>query len=601
MTEQLPSDAKRSATARTAAQVAWVAGIFCVLVVIGLTVDFANRRIEDPLDAPEMVELKAELAQNPRDEALKKRIRGLDLVLREEYFQHRRFTTVGAGLLLAGAIVLLLSLKTAAEATREPPEPDTAKEMESRTSDRGRLAVTALLAVLAAAAWFGTRTTFDVPLEVAVRDGNTPDAENTAAHPEADPDSADTPADNVGGAATAEEIAANWPRLRGPTGLGVAGECAVPTEWNVPEGKNVLWKTEVPLPGNNSPVVWGDRVFLSGATKNERKVFCFDAKSGKLLWAKNVPGTPQSTAKPPKVMDDTGFAAPTMATNGHGVFAMFATGDLAAFDFEGRLAWSRSFGPLQNMYGHASSLCVFEDLLVVQIDQGGEAKDGLSRIYGLNTADGTTAWETARDVRNSWTSPIVVDTPQGKQLITSAAPWAISYDPKTGKELWRSKAMTQDVGPSPVYANGTAFFVNEFPALLAIATDGSGDVTESKILWKAEDGLPDTASPLATDELVLLSASYIMTCYDAKSGEMLWEEEFDASFSSSPTLVGNRLFLFGYDTEPEGLSWVIEPTREGCKRIAENPLGEKCVTSPAIVGNRIFIRGKRHLMCLGQE
>ena len=600
MTQTPSAEERHKRTARTATQTAWAAGFFCALVLIGLAVDFANRRIEDPLDAPEIVALKKELVATPRDEDLKARIRKLDLALRQEYFQHRRFTAAGAGLLLLGTIVLIISLKTASDASRTPPMPSPSdkKDFERHTSSRGRWAVVAVSGLLVATAVLAARTTFETPLEIAKTDVPSP---SEPADPTATVSDTAQPAD-VAASPSDEELAANWPRFRGATGLGVTADCNIPSQWNVPDGKNVLWKTEVPLPGNNSPVVWGDRVFLTGATEKERKVFCFDAKDGTLLWAKEVKIASSASAEPPEVMEDTGFAASTAATNGRGIFAMFANGDLAAFDFEGHLAWSRAFGPLQNMYGHATSLAVFEDKLIVQLDQGSEAKDGLSKLYAINTSDGTNAWETPRDVRNSWTSPIIVDTPQGKQLVTSAAPFTISYDPKTGKERWRAKAMTQDVGPSPVYANGTVFVVNEFPALMAIAADGTGNVTESKILWKGEDGLPDTASPLATNELVLLVASYgIVTCYDAKNGELLWEEEFEATFNSSPTLVGNRLFLFAYDTEPAGLVWVLEPTREGCKRLAENQLGENCVTSPAIVGDRFYVRGKKHLFCIGKQ
>lgn len=599
---------KRTRTALAATRLGWVAGVFCLLVIIGLAVDFANRRIEDPLDAPEILSLKEELAANPRDEALKTQIRRLDRELREDYFRHRRFTAIGAGLLLVGGIVFFAALKARADAIRKPPIPGPAEKKDAHTqvSRRARFAVVATLGILFAAAIFGSRSAVEIPLDFAkTKDPGESQVATVAVPTATDPAPAGggvsdpQPAADISGAASPEEISKNWPRFRGPGGLGIAPESGVPSQWSVPEGKNLLWKTEVPLPGNNSPVVWNDRVFLTGATEEERKVFCFDAADGKLLWTKAVPSTPESTAEVPEVMEDTGFAAPTAATNGRGIFAIFANGDLAAFDFDGGLAWSRHFGPLKNMYGHAASLCVFEDLLIVQLDQA-EAKDNLSKLYALNTADGTTAWEAPRDVRNSWTSPILADTPTGKQLITSAAPWAISYDAKTGKELWRAKAMTQDVGPSPAYAAGTAFFANEFPGLLAIAADGSGDVTDSKILWKAEDGLPDTSSPLATETMLLLVSSYgIVTCYDPKSGEMLWEEEFEATFSSSPTLVGNRLFLFATHTDPEGMAWVVEPTPEGCNRISENTLGENCVTSPAIVADRLYIRGATHLMCIG--
>ena len=158
------------------------------------------------------------------------------------------------------------------------------------------------------------------------------------------------------------EIAKAWPRFRGPGGLGISAYTNVPDAWDAASGKGIVWKTPVPLPGNNSPVVWGKRVFLSGADKHRREVYCFDADSGKLVWRQNVPGTPQSTAKPPEVTDDTGYAAPTTATDGRRVFAIFANGDLAAFDVSGKPAWAKSLGIPENSYGHASSLDHLQEL-----------------------------------------------------------------------------------------------------------------------------------------------------------------------------------------------------------------------------------------------
>jgi outer membrane protein assembly factor BamB len=186
------------------------------------------------------------------------------------------------------------------------------------------------------------------------------------------------------------------------------------------------------------------------------------------------------------------------------------------------------------------------------------------------------------------------------QLITCADPWVIAYNPADGRqEYWRAKVLRQDVGPSPTFADGLVYVANQFPYLSAIKPDGSGDVTKSQVVFTAEDGLPDTCSPLATSQFVfLLTSDGLLTCYDAKSGEKLWEHDFDGlPFSSSPGLVGKLVYL----VSKEGKSFVIEPTREGCKIVAEGNLGENCVTSPAFQDGRIYLRGQKHLFCIEEN
>jgi outer membrane protein assembly factor BamB len=156
------------------------------------------------------------------------------------------------------------------------------------------------------------------------------------------------------------------------------------------------------------------------------------------------------------------------------------------------------------------------------------------------------------------------------------------------------------VGPSPTFADGIVYAANEFPGVTAIRVGGTGDLATTNILWEADVGAPDCASPVATDKFVLVLASYgILTCYNAKEGgEPLWEEEFeDANFTASPSLVGPYVYL----VEEEGKVWVVEPTEKECKRVAEAQVGEACVTSPAFQEGRIYIRGERHLFCMGRR
>lgn len=388
-----------------------------------------------------------------------------------------------------------------------------------------------------------------------------------------------------------------WPRFRGPDGLGISAYANVPETWDAKSGKNILWKAAVPLSGNNSPVVWGKRVFLSGATRQRREVYCFDAERGKLLWQQTVPGTPQSTARPPRVGEDTGYASSTTATDGRRVFAIFANGDLAAFDMAGKLAWSKSLGIPENTYGYATSLCLYRNLLFVQFDQG-STRTPKSKLLAFDTATGKPVWQAVRSVPNSWSTPIVIRYAGQDQLIASADPWVIAYRPADGAELWRAKCLRTDIAPSPVYADGKVFVANDNSVLSAIRVDGKGDVTATHIAWKGEDGMPDTSSPLATKDYVFLLASFgTLTCYDAAKGGVLWSQDFDGQFCSSPGLAGNRLYL----QSKEGKAYVVEPGRQKCKPIGQCELGEECVSSPAFQDGRIYLRGAKHLFCIGKH
>ncbi|MFV1966787.1 MAG: PQQ-binding-like beta-propeller repeat protein [Pirellulaceae bacterium] len=396
----------------------------------------------------------------------------------------------------------------------------------------------------------------------------------------------------------AEELCQSWPSFRGPEGSGVSVYTNVPTEWDGASGRGILWKTRTPLPGTNSPIVWKDRVFLSGATRDRREVYCVDAASGQVVWRKEVTGKSADAGQPIKVSKETGLAAPTMATEGRFVYAMFATGDLAGFDFAGNQIWARSLGAPKNHYGHASSLAIHDGRVIVQLDQG-KADDGRSKLLALDGATGETVWQVTRPVPASWCSPIVVRHESRPLIITCSDPWVIAYAPQSGTEIWRADCLAPaEIGPSPVYSEGVVFAANDFAALSAIRADGTGDVSDTRIAWSVDVGLPDICSPLATDRFILLLTSYgTLTCFDKKQGgDPLWEEEFEVGFASSPSLVGNRIYLFSR----KGRVWIVEPTREECRRIAEADLGEECVTSPAFQDGRIYIRGKKHLFCIGK-
>jgi outer membrane protein assembly factor BamB len=285
-----------------------------------------------------------------------------------------------------------------------------------------------------------------------------------------------------------------------------------------------------------------------------------------------------------------------MATDGRRVFAIFANGDLAAFDFEGKIAWSKSLGLPDSHYGYSSSLAMYKNLLLVQYDQGFD-KDPASKILAFDSASGEIAWQTERKVPNSWASPIVIRAGERDQVVTVANPWVIAYHPADGKELWRANCLRGDIGPSPAFAANKIFVANDGAKLSAIPADSEGDVSK-KILWQGEDGMPDTCSVLANEQFVLLfDSGATLNCYDAEKGDLLWDESFDDPACSSPSFVGKRVYIFA----TKGKCLVVEPTKEKCERIAENDLGEECVSSPAFQNGCFYLRAKDHLFCIGEK
>lgn len=391
-----------------------------------------------------------------------------------------------------------------------------------------------------------------------------------------------------------EEYHANWPRFRGPDGGGVATQGNPPVTCDIQAGTNIAWSAPLPLPGFGSPVIWGDRVFLSGGDETRREVLCFDVASGKQLWASPVPKTAGSPEEAPPVPEQCGMAAATVATDGRLVYAMFANGDLAAFHFDGTLAWSKYLAASKNPYGHAASLLTWQDRLIVQLDQG-DPDDKLSKIYAFDGATGAVAWEQARPVGASWATPIVLAAAGQAQIVTLAVPLVIAYAAKDGAELWRADCLDGLVTPSPIFAGGTLFVINPSNKLQAIRPDGHGDVTKTHLGWGVEDGIPDVTSPVSDGELIfLLDSSGVLSCYDAKDGKKQWQHDFGDECNASPSIAGHQLYVF----TKKGSMEVVEVARE-FKELSHSSLGEEIFASPAFAQNRIFVRGMKHLICIG--
>ncbi|MBP88072.1 MAG: hypothetical protein CMJ64_15330 [Planctomycetaceae bacterium] len=578
-----------------------VAAVFSALVCVLLLVDASNRLAKVPLDAPQFVALREQFVEEPNNDALREEIRNLDFALRQEYFREQQFTETGSYLLLGGIALTLIMGKWAATIRRKLPAPkpkESGPDSDERLSRSGLWAVAVLILALFGTTWAmkaSSPSALPATLEELAALREQANKENEVG--EVADNLVVTTEPAVPELPAPEELRQSWPSFRGPDGSGISRYANVPTSWDGATGEGIAWKTSIPLPGVNSPIVWRDRVFLSGATEERREVYCIDAASGKILWQKDVVGVAAEGSEPPKVNQDTGYAAPTMATDGRFVFAMFATGDLVALDFAGNELWSRSLGVPKNSYGHSTSLTTHNGAVILQFDQG-TARDDLSKLLAIDGLTGDIVWEVKRAMPSSWSSPIVIEHDGQPQIITCGDPWVIANSPQDGKEIWRANCFERaEVGPSPVYVDGTVFVANDAAALSAIRADGSGDVTDTHVLWSSDFNMPDTCSPLVTDAFVLLMSFGLLTCYDKnKGGDPLWEEDLGADFTSSPSLVGDRVYLFGL----EGNVLIVEPTRDECKRIAEADMGEECVTSPAFQAGSIFIRGKEHLFCIGE-
>ena len=559
------------------------AGVFS-LVVAGLLVrGHLRATAADPLDSPELAALKASLSERPRDEALKRQIRELDAQLRADYFALETARRRGAWLLLGGVVVTVAALQLAAAMRHRPHVPGHADDPErqfyaTRAWASGGVAALGVAlvgaTVLAVAGMTGPAV---VTVEAPTAGPTTTGEVETAAY-----------------VATPEAIRRNWPRFRGPAGAGVSAFDNAPIAWGGGAPGRIDWKTPVPLSGMSSPIVWDQRVFVTGAEKGRREIYGFDLADGKLLWTREIrlPGSP--TLADDELWEDTGRAPSTPCTDGRGVFAIYPNGDLACVDFDGRIVWAQNLGKPDNMYGHATSLLVYDGRVIVQLDQA-TSMDGKSELIAYEAATGKLAWQVSRPTGGSWTSPIVAATPGGDQLVTSGDPWVIAYDPSNGGELWRAELMSYDVAPSPVFGAGLVFVVTDSASLFAIRPDGRGNVTESHVAWTSEDHLPSIPSPLCDGERLytLTAETGTLACYQATTGKVLWTHSFDMMFNSSPSLVGDRVLLLAQ----KGTAFVVAAADE-FKELSRSTLGEKVNTCPAFVEGRTVIRGDKHLFCI---
>ncbi len=561
-------------------QTVWVAVAFCAVVCIAMLYQHSVAAERDPWKSPQLLALKEKLRDAPADESLRSEIRRLDLEFRQRYFRRLALNITGAWLLVAGVGVLLLGAKSAKRLTLSPPRPQRRTDERSlalQAASRARWSVVGLGALVVTgllALAFSSQS----PLPKNADDLNKLLGGDESAAPEV---------------ASLAEFRANWPCFRGFAGGGPATG-----DWNLSfddqPGTGVLWKSPVPARGFNSPVVWSNRVFLSGGDALKREVFCYDATDGKLLWQRAVENVPGSPATLPELPEETGYAASTMATDGRRAFVIFANGDLAAFNFDGSPAWAKHLGVPRNIYGHASSLAIWPGKLIVQLDQN-EGAPGGSKLLALACATGRTLWERTKPTHDSWASPLIVEAAGKTQVITLALPFVMSSSLADGAELWRAEVMEGEIAPSPIFAAGMVMAISPSSHLHALRPDGAGDVTKSHVAWTSDENLPDVTSPASNGELVfLVTSGGLLTCLDAKDGKKLWEKELEMEVQATPAVVGSRLLVLG----TKGQAVLAEAGRE-FKEIGRAKFEDTFYASPAFAGGKMYLRGATNLFCIG--
>ena len=266
--------------------------------------------------------------------------------------------------------------------------------------------------------------------------------------------------------------------------------------------------------------------------------------------------------------------------------AVFGTGELVCVNMKGERIWAKHLGVPKNPYGHASSLISHKDLLMVQYDQKADSK-----LLAFDLASGNPAWEVARGAI-SWSSPILIDNKGRMELILTNSKAVDSYDPETGKLLWHVECLAGEVAPSAAYADGVVFVANENATASAI--DVSNHDGKPKILWQWDETLPDTASPLANENYLILTTGFgVVSCLDVKTGKVFWEHEFDEGFYSTPILVNDRVYI----VDLKGKTQIFKMDNE-FELLGVSKIAEAAYATPAFVGGRIYIRGVTHLFCI---
>ncbi len=412
--------------------------------------------------------------------------------------------------------------------------------------------------------------------------------------------------------------AENWPQWRGPHGQGISNEMQLPVEW-APD-RNIAWKTELPS-GHSSPIVWGDRIFLTAAIEGEvvpgakavahtqggqpfvhpdsvsadRKqtlqVIALDAKTGRQVWNRVAYEGTVYDARHRR----SSFAGPTAATDGRMVYAYFGPEGLYAYDVDGTLAWKvvERFATLG--LGTGTSPILFQNLVIIQRD---EDNGDNSVVVAYDKASGKEVWKTKRDVEISWGTPVLVPAGDHTELVTNGSSAIVAYDPATGKELWRTKGVESNAIHTPLISKGLVIVTAGFPAKKIIAIRPGPEPAASRVAWEYAKGTGYVLSNIAYgDYLYLLTDNGIVTCLDAATGAVKYEggrPPVPTHFMGSPVAFRGMIAM----TSEDGETFLIK-AGPAYEIVRTNSVDEPVYSSLAIANGRIYIRGEKHLFAIG--
>jgi outer membrane protein assembly factor BamB len=386
--------------------------------------------------------------------------------------------------------------------------------------------------------------------------------------------------------------ASDWPQFLGPTGDGHYTGSPLPTEWG--PDKNVAWKTEIPGKGWSSPIVSKGKVYVTTAVPKDEgqllRAICIDSETSKVEWDREIRVASKSEAE--KIHKKNSHASPTPTTDGERLYVHFGHMGTAALDLNGNVLWTRTGLYEKPLHGCGGSPILVDGVLVFNCD----ALDK-QVVIGLDAKTGNTVWETPRNVQTSrpfsFGTPTVVEVDGKKQIISEGSDLLAGYDPKTGKELWRTKFSGYSVIPKPVVGHGLVYFSSSFdsPKLYAIKLGGSGDVTATHTAWSLAKGAPNTPSPvLVDDELYLISDRGQFSCVDAKKGAVIWDDKLKGNYSASPIVADGNIYV----TSEEGKGTLIKAGRKK-EIVGEFDMKEKTFATFAAADGALYVRTETQL------
>jgi outer membrane protein assembly factor BamB len=419
--------------------------------------------------------------------------------------------------------------------------------------------------------------------------------------------------------------AGDWPQFRGPSSSGVSDETGLPAHWG--PSTSIRWKTAIPGVAWSSPIVWGDRVFVTTAASDAEQeapkkglyfggdrlrpreatyrweLLALDGDDGSIVWRRVA-----KQAKPTTPIHlKNSYASETPVTDGERVYAWFGAAGLFCYDFAGRLVWEKDLGtfPTRLGWGTASSPALDGDRLFVLCDN-----EERSFLVALDKKTGEELWRVDRDEKSSWATPLVWKTDQRTELVTSATKRVRSYDPASGKLLWELSGMSVIACPTPVAGRdllyvSSGYVLDTRRPLFAVRPGASGDITladdastNAGVVWRQKLGGPYNPSPLVYGDLVyVLYDRGFFACFDAATGKPVYDkqriEPGAGGFTASPWAYDGKIFCLNED----GDTYVIQAGRE-FKIIGKNSLDEMCMASPAIAHGSLFLRGSQHLYCI---